>query len=76
MLKSKPRIAVLAMTGAAPAFALQLNGSQWPTMMEQISTDKADEGAPLWVSVCVINADVPGWTLTFSQRAMPGSPPV
>jgi Cu/Ag efflux protein CusF len=74
MLKSKSRIAlalVFAMTAAAPAFALQLNGSQWLTMMQQVRTDKADEGAPLWVSVRVINADVPGWTLTFSQRAIP-----
>lgn len=74
MLKSQSRIAlalVLAVAAAAPAFALQLNASQWLTMMQQIRTDKADEGAPLWVSVRVINADVPGWTLTFSQRAIP-----
>lgn len=74
MLKSKSRIALalmLAMTAAAPAFALQLNGSQWLTMMQQIRTDKADEGAPLWVSARVIKADVPGWALTFSLRAIP-----
>jgi Cu/Ag efflux protein CusF len=74
MLKAKSRIAlglVLAMTAAAPAYAMELNQSQWLTLMQQIRTDKADEGAPLWVSVRVINADVPGWALTFSQRAIP-----
>lgn len=73
MLKSKSRIALafaLAVASAAPAFAMQMNGPQWLTMMEKIRADKAEPGAPLWVLVRVTNPDVAGHKLTISHRAI------
>jgi Cu/Ag efflux protein CusF len=74
MLKSKSRIALalaLAMATAAPAFAMNMGGPQFLQMMEKIRADKAAPGTPLWVSVRVKNADVPGHKLTVSHRAVP-----
>ncbi|WP_296706010.1 copper-binding protein [Rhodoblastus sp.] len=75
MLKSKSRIAlalVLALTSAAPAFAMgRMGGPEWLSMMEKIRADKAAPGTPLWVLVRVKNADVPGHKLTISHRAIP-----
>lgn len=74
MLKSKSRIALalaLALASAAPAFAMNMGGPQFLQMMEKIRADKAAPGTPLWVSVRVKNADVPGQKLTVSHRAVP-----
>ncbi len=74
MLKSKSRIAlalVLALTSAAPAFAMKMGGPEWLTMMEKIRTDKANPEAPLWVSMHVTKANVPGHKLTISHEAIP-----
>jgi Cu(I)/Ag(I) efflux system periplasmic protein CusF len=73
-LKSKSRIAlalVLALTSAAPAFAMKMGGPEWLTMMEQIRADKAAPGTPLWVSVHVTKANVAGHKLTISHEAIP-----
>lgn len=73
MLKSKSRIALafaLAIASSAPAFAMNMGGPQFLQMMEKIRADKAAPGTPLWVSVRVKNADVPGHKLTVSHRAI------
>jgi Cu(I)/Ag(I) efflux system protein CusF len=73
MLKSKSSIAlalVLALTSAAPAFAMKMGGPEWLTMMQKIRADKASPEAPLWVLVRVTNADVAGHKLTISHRAI------
>lgn len=74
MLKSKSRIALafaLAMASAAPSFAMNMGGPQFLQMMEKIRKDKAPPGTPLWVSVRVKNADVPGHQLTITHAAVP-----
>jgi Cu/Ag efflux protein CusF len=80
-LKSRTALAlafVLAMASVAPALAggsqsapLKMSGQEWLQRMEKNRADQPIPGAPLWVSVKVNKADLPGHALTISHGAIP-----